>query len=150
MAWTYTDPASSNRDWVRFRIGDTISGDPQLSDGEIASLLSDAGDLPRLAALYAAKRLRSKYARLVDNSQGDESNAYSQRQAAYTELIKELEDEIAELGPGGGSGSGGGGGIRATGQSLARRATVRADTDRVQPPAYRGQWSRDDDSEAQE
>ena len=145
MAWNYSgDPSASDLDWVRFRIGDTLPDDPQLTDAEINALLTQYGGT--LSAAYeAAKRLAALYSRRVDTSVGDSrSESLSQRQAAYKALADELEREVAIFG-GGGSG-GGGGGIRATGLSLTRRATVRADTDRVQPPARRGQWSRDDDS----
>lgn len=149
MSWTYVGtPSASAREWIRFRLGDTQSDDPQLTDEEIAALLTDAGDAKRKAALFGARRLAAKYARLVDNGQGSERNSYSQRQAAYAALIKELEAEIAELGTGAegeeGSGSSTGvGGIRATGLSLARRNVARANPDRIRPSAYRGQWTQD-------
>lgn len=145
MAWTYGgDPSANARDWVRFRIGDTDTADQQLSDEEIASLLSDASDAKRVAALYAVRRLLAKYARLVDTSRTDgASDSYSQRRDAYAALAAEIEAEIAELGSGTDSGSAGGGGARITGASLSRRTAVRAKPDRVHPPAFRGQWSRE-------
>lgn len=139
MAWNYSgNPSASDLDWVRFRIGDTLSDDQQLSDEEINSLLTQYGTALK-AAYEAAKRLKALYARRVDNSVGDSrSESLSQRQAHYTELAAEIELEINETDAGGG--------VRITGASLARRKTVREDTDRVQPPAHRGQWSRNDDS----
>lgn len=146
MTWTYGgDPSANSRDWVRFRIGDTDTADQQLSDEEIASLLTDADSAKRVAALYAVRRLLAKYARLVDTSRTDgASDSYSQRRDAYAALAAEIESEIAELGTGSESGSGGGG-ATITGASLARRTAVRADPDRVHPPAHRGQWSRNED-----
>lgn len=137
MAWTYNgDPSANDRDWIRFRIGDTISVDPQLTDAEIASLLTDTGNKTR-AALDAAKRLKAKYARLVDTSVGDSrSESLSQRRDAYSELVKDLERELATSGSVG---------AIATGISLSRRNTVRTDTDRIPPIAERDEFSIDAD-----
>lgn len=139
MTWTYTEsPDTSDLDWVRFRIGDTLEDDPQFSDKEITALLSIYGTTV-LAAFEAAKRLKARFSRLVDLSVGDSrSESLSQRQAHYAELVSELEVEATQ---------GVGGGLRATGLSIARRTTVREDIDRVQPPACRGQFSRSDDSD---
>ena len=140
MTWTYgSAPDTSDRDWIRFRIGDVLSDDPQLSDEEIAALIV-LFETNALVALEAAKRLKARYSRLVDTSVGgDESKSFSQRQAHYTDLVAELEAEAGE--------SGGGGGLRVTGTSVSARTSARARTDRVQPASFRSQFSRHDTSD---
>lgn len=51
MTWTYSgDPSASNRDAVRFLIGDTVDTSPLLSDEEIAWLLTQHGNIYFAAA----------------------------------------------------------------------------------------------------
>ena len=132
MAWTYSgDPSDSDRDWVRFRVGDTDSTDPQLTDGEIDSLVSDEGS-KEAAALAAVRAILAKYARLVDKSVGDLHLSYSQRQASYQALAERLERLYA---------------LRtaipfAGGISISGKETLEDDTDRVAPFAKRGQFSQ--------
>lgn len=137
MVWSYSgNPDASEKDWVRFRVGDVIENDPQLQDLEITSLITQYGKKTS-AASQAAKRIAAFYARRVDVGD-DRSEALSQRQTHYTALAAEIELEANQLNPNGG--------VRITGGSVSRRTAVRENPDRVQPIAHRGQWSRDDDS----
>lgn len=91
MSWTYSkNPLSSDRDAVRFKIGDTNSDDQQLSNEEITYLLTTYTSVEK-AAVEAARTLIAKYARLVDKTVGDLSISYSQRLAAYKDLLTTLE-----------------------------------------------------------
>jgi hypothetical protein len=64
MAYTYSgDPANSDRDWVRFKIGDTDMSDGQLHDAEIDAMLSEK-DHRALAAASCAEAVSNKYALL--------------------------------------------------------------------------------------
>jgi hypothetical protein len=58
---TYNDDLSTTKDKVRFLLGDTASP-YELSDGEIAWLLSEDGDRPYYAAASGARTLAAKYA----------------------------------------------------------------------------------------
>jgi len=75
---------------VRFLIGDTDTSDQQLSDEEIAYLLTEYS-AARRAALEAARSLQAKYARLCDQRTGDISISYSQRRDSYAALVRDLQ-----------------------------------------------------------
>lgn len=130
MTWTYTEsPATSDRDWVRFEIGDTDTTDQLLSDEEIASLITDRGS-KEAAALAAAEGLAAQFARKVTKAVGDLRINYSDLAKQYRELAKSLKTKA---------------GLRkarpiAGGISISRKDTVEADTDRVKPWAERDQF----------
>ncbi len=75
---------------MRFLIGDTDTSDQQLSDEEIAYLLTEYS-AARRAALEAARSLQAKYARLCDQRTGDISISYSQRRDSYAALVRDLQ-----------------------------------------------------------
>lgn len=95
MTWTYGgDPSGSDRDKVRFSIGDTNTADQQMTDEEIAYLITTHG--VGLAIVKAAYALAGKYARMSDKAVGDLSIKYSQRARAYLDLAKELDKDWDE------------------------------------------------------
>jgi len=145
VTWTYTEaPATSDRDWVRIRIGDTDTDDQLLSDEEIASLLTDEGS-KELAAAVAAESLAAKFARkAASKSVGDLRLTYGEMSARYERLAGRLRSSYA---------------VRraspiAGGISRQRKRTVKEDTDRVPPRFARGQFrhpgvvGHDDDLDA--
>ena len=67
MTWTYSDPTESDKDAVRFLVGDTNSADPLVTDEEITYLLAEHGDVFP-AAIAAAESLAYKFAREVSHS----------------------------------------------------------------------------------
>jgi hypothetical protein len=89
MAWTYDPDITTDRDKVRLLIGDTITTDQQLQDGEIAFFLSEESNVYRAAA-RACQSLAALYARKVDKAVGDLKISASQRQKAYAALAKDL------------------------------------------------------------
>lgn len=92
MAWSYSgDPSTSDKDAVRFLIGDTDITDQQMQDEEITFLLTLYGGNIYTAAIVAARSLASKYARFPDVRIGDYSTSNSQRFNAYLALAKQLE-----------------------------------------------------------
>jgi hypothetical protein len=100
MTWTYSgNPAASNRDAVRFLIGDTDSGDQLVSDEEIAFLLAEENTV-RTASARACEAIAARFGRSADNSRsvGDLSlsESYSQRSASYLSLA----DRLAAAGAG--------------------------------------------------
>lgn len=135
MTWTYTDadPAASDLNWVRFKIGDTLEKDPQLQDAEIQAMLDESSHR-LLAALACARALQAKFSRLVDTTRADASDALSAKAKAYAELEETLLDEIKETLPGALTKSGP---AVATGQSQAGKRANEADADLVKPWAYR-------------
>lgn len=96
MVWTYSgDPSSTDRDKVRFMIGDTDSQDPLLSDEEIMYLL-DTKQSVQKAAQEACRAIIAKFAREVSYSLGPEKVEASDRLAHYKELLNELKAQSME------------------------------------------------------
>ncbi len=133
MTWTYSgDPAATDRDAVRFMIGDTDSTDEQLSDEEVAYAIAQEATLTH-AAIYLARGLATKFARLVDMAIGDLKYSYSQRQGNYESLVERLEtirDESAAS-------------PYAGGISVSDKDTREEDSDRVDPIFKKGMFDRD-------
>jgi hypothetical protein len=90
MAWTYSgDPTSSDRDKVRFLIGDTDTNDQLLQDGEIDYLITLKGSAEG-AAYQACATLMAKYAREVDYAIGPEKAQASQRLENFKKVMESL------------------------------------------------------------
>lgn len=121
MTWTYTDPSTSNRDAVRFAIGDTDSTDPLVTDEEIAYLLTSLGSVAS-AAVAACEHLAMKFAREVDRQVGNLRLSSSQRSKQFAELAVMLRRRFAVTGI-----------PYAGGLSIAGKLTNAADSDRVKP-----------------
>lgn len=101
MATSYSgDPSTSDRDEVRFLIGDTggseagESSEFFLSDEEIDYVLSTHSNV-KVAALQATKGLIKRLAREADASSSDSSVDFSQRIQHFRENRKQLEREVA-------------------------------------------------------
>jgi len=93
VAFTYNTSLSTNRDKVRFRIGDTDSNRPLLSDEEIdAVLTSKPAVLP--SALECVEAILAKIARDVDRNAAGISSSRSQSFNHYMELRKKLSREM--------------------------------------------------------
>lgn len=89
-AWTYSaDPLSSDRDMVRFEVGDTDSTRPLVLDTEIAYALAQEGN-PLYAAAAICSALAAKFSREADRTMGRTSVSASQRAVAYRAQVKEL------------------------------------------------------------
>ncbi len=130
MAWTYSgDPADSDRDALRFCIGDTDTGDQQMNDAELDFLLTQKGSVAG-AAVEAVRKLIAKYSRQVNKSVGDLRLSLSDRVKSYKMLLRELQAALNLKT----------GGPIAGGISLARKDTVKENTDRVVPDFERGKF----------
>lgn len=128
MTWTYSgDPSSSDRDEVRFLVGDTDTSDQLVTDEEIAYAVTEEAD-NLMAASRVAKAIAAKFARLVDKSVGDLKISYNQRQKAFLDLASELEKRSNESGAA----------PYAGGISISDKETVVDDADRVEPAFKRG------------
>lgn len=99
MAWTYSgDPQTSDKDMVRFEIGDTDSTDQLVSDEEITYALSVEPSI-LAAAARCCESLARKFARQIDYRLGPQYVYASQRAKAFAELAAELRAR-ASLGSG--------------------------------------------------
>lgn len=104
MTWTYSgNPSASNRDAVRFLIGDTDSTNELLQDGEIAFLLSQANDDIYSAAASGCDVLASKFSSKSDTSKsvGDLSlsTQYGSQAGQWREQAKMLRARAAISSP---------------------------------------------------
>lgn len=93
MAWTYSgDPSSNEVDKYRFLIGDTISSEPVLQDGEIQFVLDTySSHNTRLYRLFDAAA--NAFAREFKKSLGPQSEDPTKRQEHFekqAELYKKL------------------------------------------------------------
>jgi len=93
MTFTYDDPNSSDLESVRYKIGDTDSDNPQLTDEEIEYELAEANSSILLAAARCASALAARYARKVTKKIGDRSINYSDLAAQYRSLAADLESQ---------------------------------------------------------
>ena len=134
MTWSYlsSEPGSSDRSWVRLKIGDNSSADQQLQDEEIELLIVDEGSKER-AAIAAARALAAKFARRSDKVVGRLRIAMSQVADHYFDLADNLEKGLSRR-------SGGASGIYAGGISRSDKQSEEADTDRVDPGFERQQF----------
>lgn len=93
MTWSYTgNPADSDKDYVRFLIGDTISADELLQDEEIIAVLGVESNVT-LAAAIAAESIAAKFSREADTTMGKTRLAHQQKAEAYLELAKRLRKQ---------------------------------------------------------
>lgn len=102
MTWTYSgDPASSNRDAVRFTIGDTNVNAQQLQDEEIDYNLGlDTPENVLRASIRSVLNLIALVARAVSQSAGRLSKSFSDQLGHYKELLASLQDEFSTTGDG--------------------------------------------------
>lgn len=91
MTWTYTgDPNVSDRDKIRFLIGDTDTNDQLVNDEEIQWALDEAGSIYQ-AAHDLCTVIASKFARMATSkSVGDLSLSYANRAETYHTLANRM------------------------------------------------------------
>ncbi len=92
MNWNYSgNPQDSDRDEVRFLMGDTDETDQLVSDQEVAYAISKQSNL-RLAAAILCRHLSAKFARMVTNRVGDVASNCS-------DMAKQFKVKADELDP---------------------------------------------------
>lgn len=98
MTFTYLGTLATDLDFIRFKIGDTVSGSGvkpnggNFTDEEIAGLLVIEGTKERtVAALY--ETLANVWGRYVDTRIGPRDEKLSQIPASYRALAKQLRTE---------------------------------------------------------
>ena len=126
MTWTYTgNPADSDKDQVRFLIGDTNAVDPLIADEEITFAISNPSTL-NLAGALCLRTLANKFSRLVTRKIGDLG-------VNCSDMAKAFADRANELDPSGVTKAS----LLALpsfgGLSLAGKEILDSDTDAVQP-----------------
>lgn len=135
MTWSYSgDPSTSDKDAVRFLVGDTDTNDQLAQDEEIDWVLTRTRTIEGAAA-GVARAIAGLFAREVDGSLEDQDFSDSQRREAYLALARTL-DAMAQKAP-----------TRSgqnkpkpliTGVRESEMESVREDTDRVRPAFYYG------------
>lgn len=91
MTWNYSGrPSSSDRDQVRFLMGDIDENEPLMPDEEILFAISEQSNL-RLAAAMCLRALASLYSRKVTNKVGDVSTNCSDLAKAFKARADELD-----------------------------------------------------------
>lgn len=133
MTWSYSgDPSTTDRDKVRFLVGDTLSGDPLASNEEINWVLS-VQPVVIYAAAAVADAISAGYSRKADLTIGATSIQLSQKATAYADLAKRLRSGGAGVLPGG-DGSGIPTAVMVVGGlSQAEREAFKDDEDAIQP-----------------
>lgn len=94
MSWSYSDALSTDRDKLRFRIGDTDTNEQLLSNELLDALLTTRAS-PTLAAIDAVQGILAQFARDIDRSALGMGGARSQKTQFYRDLLKELRAEAA-------------------------------------------------------
>lgn len=123
LDWSYShDPSTSDKDAVRFLIGDTNSDDKLLSDNEINYVLSAEGTVLQ-AAINCLQNLIVVYSRQVDTSGDNRSKSLSQRVQSFRTALDSLLERQSMQGLN----------VFAGGISKAQKDTQCTDDDRVAP-----------------
>tara|TARA_R110000751_G_scaffold187958_1_gene294063 strand:+ start:686 stop:1090 length:405 start_codon:yes stop_codon:yes gene_type:complete len=94
MTWSYSDSLGTDRDLLRFKIGDVDTDEQLLSNELLDALLTSRGS-PTLAAIDAVEGILAKFARDIDRSALGMGGARSQKTQFYRDLLKELRAEAA-------------------------------------------------------
>lgn len=99
MSWTYTgNPSSSNKDTVRFLVGDTRSDEPIVTDEEILWALSQNSNV-YAAASVIADSISTYFSTLADTEEiGPVKVQYTNRVKFYSQKAKELGNKAGTSG----------------------------------------------------
>lgn len=99
MSWTYSgEPNTSDKDKVRFLIGDTDPDYPLVQDEEIQFALDSESNI-YAAAAKCCEAIAARFSREVDRKMGSISIQASQKVEAYRRLARQLREKakIAQL-----------------------------------------------------
>ncbi len=92
MGFTFDPALATDKDKVRFKIGDTEDTAPAVEDETITALLS-GGSSVLSASIDITRALIAKYSRLVDKEIGPLRIDHSDRVKNYQRLLNELQEE---------------------------------------------------------
>jgi len=123
MSWNYSgDPSKSNKDAVRFHLGDTDNNHEQVNDEEIEYSLDQNSASISSTVLSLAIALRNKYAPYVNEKTDRVSIEYGKMYEHFKDLVIRLKkDSVVAAVP------------YAGGISIADKTACQEDTDRVKP-----------------
>lgn len=131
MTWSYVSPADSEKDAVRFLVGDTDASDPLVTDEEIAYLVAEFPQSSYHAAAEVADSIAAKFSREVAHSGDGLSYAAEQLQQNYATLAERLRKQARRR-------HRSGFGPYVGGISQSERELADADTDKI-PSAFRSE-----------
>lgn len=123
MTWSYDDSLPTDRDKVRFRIGDTDSEEELLSNETLDALLAIRNDVV-LASIDAVQAILAKFAREIDRQALGLGGPRSQKTTHYENLLKVLRAEADK----------GSTGVFYGGATIAAKQAALADTTKPRPP----------------
>lgn len=123
MTWSYDDSLPTDRDKVRFRIGDTDSEEELLSNETLDALLAIRNDVV-LASIDAVQAILAKFAREIDRQALGLGGPRSQKTTHYENLLKVLRAEADK----------GSTGVFYGGATIAAKNAALADTTKPRPP----------------
>lgn len=130
MTWTYSqNPSASDKDAIRFLVGDTKLDDQLIEDEEIAFTLTQEPGL-YYAASAVCRSIAAEFARKVQKSVGALSLGAQQQYEHYMDLAAKYRSR-AQMGAGR---------LYLGGLSVAEHVAEEQNTDDVQPFFRRGQW----------
>ncbi len=136
MTWLYSgNPATSNKDAVRFLIGDTNTTDQKLQDEEINYLLTVYGT-PAMAAAESLEQLARRMAQSAEFAIGRYRESLVEGATLLNQKARELRQQAGAIGAKG---------IYAGGISRTDKDAQELDTDRVQPAFARDQHAHPED-----
>lgn len=93
MSWDYDPSHSSTRDWIRWRVGDTVESDQLQSNEEIAAALAENGNKYK-AAIAVCKAIAAVFARRVRKAVGPLRIDAQQQYEHYVQLARDLQMEM--------------------------------------------------------
>lgn len=93
MTWTYDEALTTDRDKVRYLIGDTVAAEPYVSDEAIAWHLSEENNNLYRAAIGAVDGVLAVLARKVSKSISGFSLSADQKFAHYQQVRKLLQEK---------------------------------------------------------
>jgi hypothetical protein len=130
MSFSYTAQiATSDRDAVRFELGDTDPNDPLLFDQEIDALLASEGSVIR-AAVAGCQAILARLARRTQASVDGVSVARQQQREGYEALLRRLRRRLATQAAT----------VYAGGIAIGDKQTRDDDADRVRPAFTRDRF----------
>lgn len=134
MTWSYNENLSTDRDKVRFRIGDTDTDDQLLSNETIDALLVIRNDVV-LASIDSVQAILAQFAREIDRQALGLGGPRSQKTTHYENLLKILRAEADK----------GATGVFYGGATIAEKEDALADTTKPRPPFRLDQFNNLED-----
>ena len=134
MTWSYNENLTTDRDKVRFRIGDTDTDDQLLSNETIDALLVIRNDVV-LASIDSVQAILAKFAREIDRQALGLGGPRSQKTTHYENLLKILRAEADK----------GATGVFYGGATIAEKDDALADTTKPRPPFRLNQFNNLED-----